>query len=70
MLRKFNNNIFLNVGYQVVAIQMFRLALKNRKAALETARIPSSIHKTGQLLTGMGWLKELVISLRHGQAGD
>ena len=26
----------------------FRLALKTRKAALETARIPSSIHKTGQ----------------------
>ena len=38
-----------NIGYREVAIQMFRLALKTRKAALETARIPLSIHKTGHV---------------------
>ena len=37
------------MGYGEVAIHMFRLALKTRKAALETDRIPSSIHKTGRV---------------------
>ena len=44
------------VGYREVAIQMFLLALKTQKAALETPRIPSSIHNTSQRLTGINSL--------------
>ena len=45
----FGGMILENIGYREVAIQLFRFALKTRKAALETARIPSLIHKTGHV---------------------